>query len=91
MVVAAAVAAVAAAVAVVVVVVVVAGVGRRFLVSNLEYTLSQDFPKPTAARQLIRSIWPWIRTHASRREISSSVQIPESVIGRLLSRNLEST
>lgn len=48
----------AAGAVVVTVVVVIAGIGRRFFVSNLEYTLSQGFPRPTAARQLIRSSWP---------------------------------
>lgn len=43
--------------------------------------MSQGFPRPIAARQLILSTLPWTRTQASNNNSSSSVQIPESVIG----------
>jgi hypothetical protein len=43
--------------------------------------MSQGLPRPIAARQLILSTLPWMRTLASKRASSSSVHIPESVIG----------
>jgi hypothetical protein len=43
--------------------------------------MSQGFPRPIAARQLILSTLPWTRTQASNNNSSSSVQIPESVTG----------
>jgi hypothetical protein len=59
---------------------VAAGGGGRssLLVAILAWTLTQGLARPIEARHAILLLPPWIRTHASRSDISSSVQWPGS-------------